>query len=73
MQNGWLDRFIAAVDEGVRMNWANEVARQLSRISPEAAKEIWDKWIKNYWSRRIDGIPLRLSAAEVGVMALTAN
>ena len=68
LQNGWLDRFIATVDEETRISWANKVAHELSRLSPEAVKEIWDKWIKNYWCRRIDGIPLPLSAAEVGVM-----
>jgi hypothetical protein len=68
LQSGWLDRFIATIDEGVRIKWTNEVTRWLFRSSPEAAKEIWNKWIKNYVSRRIDGIPLPLSAAEVGAM-----
>lgn len=68
LNSDWLDKFISSVDEGVRINWVNKVAYQLINISPEAAKEIWDKWIKKYWYRRINGIPCTLTRAEVGAM-----
>jgi hypothetical protein len=68
IKSGWLDKFIATVDEKTRIKWATEVIHQLTSLTSEVVKGIWDKWIKNYWSRRINGISLPLSEAEVGIM-----
>lgn len=68
IQSGWLDKFIENVDEKTRKKWAAEVTNQLTSLPQEAIKEIWDKWIRNYWSRRIDGIPVPLSLEEAGAM-----
>lgn len=51
------------------MAWADKVHWELKTLHREAANEIWSRWMKDYWSRRIDEIPVTLSGAEVGVMA----
>ncbi|PNR89086.1 hypothetical protein CN13_04140 [Petrotoga sp. HKA.pet.4.5] len=68
IQSGWLDKFIENVDEKTRGKWAAEVTNQLTSLPQEAIKEIWNKWIRNYWSIRTDGIPLPLSPEEAGNM-----
>lgn len=68
IQSGWLDKFIENVDEKVRKKWAAKITNQLTSLPQEAIKEIWDKWIRNNWSRLIDGIPVPLSSEEAGAM-----
>lgn len=68
LQDGWLDRFIGAADEKARIKWADKVWRELVSLPKEYTAQLWGKWIKPYWDRRILGIPAPLSPGEAGAM-----
>ena len=61
---GWLARYLSAVDEQDRIDFASSVAIYLASMEEESVKALWERWLAEYWSRRITGIPLPLSQDE---------
>jgi SIR2-like domain/Domain of unknown function (DUF4020) len=68
MREGWLQRFLQQVDTEERRMWASFVGEALKGMKEPARQSTWDNWIKDYWDRRLDGIPLPLDGQEVAAM-----
>jgi hypothetical protein len=68
VQEGWLGRFLHAVESEDRAAWASEVGLILRQLEGEAVRDIWDGWLGEYWSRRNAGIPLQLDPDELEEM-----
>ena len=65
LQEGWLRRFLNAVEPEDRAAWASEVGLILRQLEGEAVRDLWDGWLGEYWSRRNSGIPLPLEPDEL--------
>jgi hypothetical protein len=68
IKDGWLYVFLKKVASEERRKWASFVQWALKEMKEEAKQKTWDKWLREYWDRRIDGIPLPLDAEEVAMM-----
>lgn len=69
LEDGWLMKWIARIDPDVRCEWARNVAFMLSKVSADAADVHWSRWIRSYWHKRADSIPLTLTPDESSAMA----
>ncbi len=68
VQHGWLNRFLVAVDAEEREMWAASVGGVLKGTTESSKAGIWNRWMMKYWRDRIQGVPVTLTAKEVGDM-----
>lgn len=68
IREGWLQRFLQQVDPEERKMWASFVGEALKGMKEPVRQSTWDNWIKDYWDRRLDGIPVPLDGQEVAAM-----
>ena len=65
---GWLFYFMQSVDAEHRANWAGEFGRYIESVSAEGAEALWTRWLSDYWTARITGVPRPLEDVEKGAM-----
>ncbi len=70
MKDGWLQKFLLRSDSESRKNWVSNVSQQLLPLREESVQYLWDRWMHDYWSERITGVPLALSEDEKEGMVL---
>ena len=68
LEDGWLNEFIATVEEADRTELALQLGYIIRDIDDEAEKLLWDQWLGKYWHRRILGQPAALSPSELEEM-----
>jgi Domain of unknown function (DUF4020)/SIR2-like domain len=68
LHQGWLKRFIKIAKPEDWRHWANHIARYLRKLSTEAVLEVWNRWMHEYWKRRVMGLPRSLDADEYAEM-----
>jgi hypothetical protein len=68
VEEGWLGRFLSAVELEDRTRWASNIGFILRQLEEEAIRDVWDRWLGQYWSRRNAGIPLPLQPEELEKM-----
>jgi SIR2-like domain/Domain of unknown function (DUF4020) len=68
IRQGWLKRFVEIVHSQDRRNWAFHIANHLKKLSAEAVVEAWNRWMREYWERRVMGLPCPLYADEYAEM-----
>ena len=54
----------------LQLAWIRSVGRQLREMDAKDASAQWTRWIKEYWTRRIDSLPRPLTTDEASAMAL---
>jgi hypothetical protein len=59
-----LDKFISTNDEKTRQSWAGYIGHYLSRGGAGFADSNWDRWIGQYWKRRLESAPLPIAMLE---------
>lgn len=64
----WMMEMISVVNEKVRTNFAEEFYRQLSRLDANKADQLWEDWVRDYFSKRNSNIPISLSQSEIKEM-----
>ncbi|CAA9336054.1 MAG: hypothetical protein AVDCRST_MAG68-3371 [uncultured Gemmatimonadetes bacterium] len=69
LKSGWLLRFVRDASPDIRVRWASRLSFALSDLDPSAAAAAWDRWIEEFWSLRLTGVPRPLSAEERTTMA----
>jgi len=70
MKDGWLQKFLLTSDSESRKNWVSNVSQQLLPLREESVQYLWGRWMDDYWSERITGVPLALSEDEKEGMVL---
>lgn len=65
----WLPRFVIGAPEETRVSWTRQVGHFLEDLGTEEANAQWERWIKTYWSGRVESTPLPLTRAEASAMA----
>lgn len=66
---GWLPKFISTATVEDRASWAGRLEYVLGNRQPQARAEAWGRWLREYWDRRIRGIPLPFVEQELREMA----
>jgi hypothetical protein len=64
----WLERFLTAAEPEDRANWASDIGFILRELEEDAIRDLWDRWLSEYWSQRNQGIPLLPDPAEIEKM-----
>lgn len=72
LKHGWLWRFLRAVSDEMRQEWARAIRYTLDSLNETTIKDLWNGWMNRYWSERITGVPVKLSQDEVEEMVYWA-
>ncbi|MCZ2849811.1 DUF4020 domain-containing protein [Modestobacter sp. VKM Ac-2978] len=65
----WLPALIATAPVELREAWASRVAARLSDLDSEETDQQWTRWLREYWTGRVESIPLPLTVEEASEMA----
>ncbi len=65
----WLSDFTRAAPVSLIVEWMNQVAWTLGRLDANLRRLQWARWMRDYWARRIDSIPKRLTPEEGSALA----
>lgn len=69
LQEGWLIKFLNTSTPENRKTWAAYMSNQIASLREDDRKEnLWNRWLKDYWSKRITGIPCPLEREELESM-----
>jgi hypothetical protein len=68
VSSGWLTKTVAKLPQSDLDHFTSEIDRLLDDTGPVVAEKIWDRWLKNYWEMRLQGIPRPLSQKEATEM-----
>jgi hypothetical protein len=68
LENGWLWTFIREAPPEDRAHWAHTVGSQLDHVTEEQKGLLWNRWMKRYWTERLDGPYPPLSPSELKAM-----
>ena len=61
----WIPRFFDHADECARRAFALHIGDRLSKLSRVQKQEWWERWLKLYWTNRLNGVPKALDGGEV--------
>ena len=68
LENGWLNRFLVSTSLAERTSWAFAMLSVLKGMKEAATENAWTTWIRTYWERQIEGIPVPLDKDEMASM-----
>jgi hypothetical protein len=64
--SGWLDRFLMDAEAESRVAWLRALRQHLEGLSAEGTRSAWNDWLRSFWERRLEGIPVPFSDRERG-------
>lgn len=64
----WVPHLFDVLDEDGRAGFARSVGFCLRHANSEVQSECWRRWLKQYWSNRIDRVPAPLTEGETAAM-----
>ena len=64
----WIPEFFKNADEADKRDFAFQVKRHLVDMDDARQEELWQRWLKQYWENRLDGIPSPLESEEISRM-----
>jgi hypothetical protein len=65
----WLPQLMRNADIESRALWADEITDGLRTMRPDDVEAQWTRWIRSYWSARIQSAPRRMNIREASAMA----
>lgn len=64
LKHGWLRKFLKNSEINSHVKFADLIKYLLDELDTALIRKLWDSWINDYWTLRIDGIPRLLSENE---------
>ena len=64
----WIPAFFSHATDRARLRFASEIERHLRHMDDVPQREWWERWLKRYWTNRIEGVPKPLDDGEVRLM-----
>ncbi|KYP80801.1 DUF4020 domain-containing protein [Ferroacidibacillus organovorans] len=64
----WADRFLGEVGEDGRVHWSEQIGWIIGSMSPETKSKLWNRWLRDYWNQRCQGLPRPVSVRESKAM-----
>lgn len=65
----WTASFTTTAPARERVEWLNHIAWELDRLDADMRQKQWNRWMRGYWTRRLDSIPLPLTFEEASALA----
>ncbi|MCU1616475.1 MAG: hypothetical protein JWO98_4015 [Frankiales bacterium] len=65
----WLSDFVITAPAKLREAWASRVAARLLDLDSTESAQQWTRWVREYWTGRVESVPLPLTVAEASKMA----
>ena len=66
--DAWTPEFFKAADDSDKRRFAWGVGDRLRGVDDAGQREWWQRWLKQYWENRLQGVPVPLSEGEVAEM-----
>lgn len=60
----WIPQLLQHADDRTQYYFTRELGFRLGRMRDSQKKECWNRWLKNYWENRVQGVPKPISAGE---------
>jgi hypothetical protein len=67
-ENGWLFEFVRHADTANLQEWALNFGRFMESLAPEAAAQLWHRWLRRYCDQRGLGVPRSFEDREKDAM-----
>ncbi len=67
-REGWIPAFFRFATPDDRKIFASQIERFLRGMNADQQREQWERWIKSYWEKRLQGIPEPLAGGEIAKM-----
>ena len=67
--DAWIPEFLKTDDDSDKRLFAWSLGERIGEMDDAVQRELWDRWLKQYWENRLQGVPTPLSKAEVAAMA----
>ncbi len=64
----WIPTFFEYANEEDKGIWSYEFRPVLRDMDDDRRQEWWNRWLKDYWTRRLQGIPIPLESVEIDAM-----
>ena len=64
----WIPKFFSKAQAEDRRGFALSISDQLRTMDPEPQRELWYRWLREYWENRQNGKPEPLDQSETRVM-----
>jgi hypothetical protein len=64
----WIPTFFRSATPDDRKQFAGQIERFLRGMNADQQREYWERWIKDYWEKRLLGIPQPLTPGEIAKM-----
>ena len=68
LEQGWLLRFLGVIEAKARVVWASQMRFVMRGLDEAAKADLWRRWLRDYWERRVQGMPLPLDSHESAAM-----
>ena len=64
----WIPTFFEHANEEDKGIWSHEFQPVLRDMDADRRQEWWNRWLKEYWTLRLQGIPIPLKPVEINAM-----
>ena len=64
----WVPPFFAHASDNARNRFASEIQLHLRHLDDAQQREWWERWLKRYWTQRLEGVPKPLNDGEIRLM-----
>lgn len=66
--NKWIPALFQFGRQETRQEFAFNLSRCLQNLDEVAQQELWQRWLKQYWENRLQGVPAALESGETEIM-----
>ena len=70
LTNDWLPKILGNLDEESRVDLAQDLTRYLQDVETKIAENVWERWLKRFWKKRLLNVPVPILPKEVSTMAM---
>ena len=63
--DSWIPTFFAKAQVEDRRGFALSIANHLQHMETEPQRNLWNRWLRQYWENRLHGTPARVDPSEV--------
>ena len=64
----WIIRFFENANEEDRRGFAWNISHYLNAMDDAKQREWWERWLRQYWQKRLQGVPAPLEVGEIDAM-----
>ena len=66
--DAWIPEFFKAAEDSDKRGFAWKLSERIREVHDAGQREWWERWLKQYWENRLQGVPAPLTEGEVAAM-----